>query len=359
MINKAGQKEPRGQRSRLLLCLILGLALFAASVSPPPAMASKSSRTTVTQAVMQEALPGLAMKQIPSPETLQTFTKETIGKLSAHAPFTEWKDAGTEVYPLGPGTRSWLVNVMNGGQRIGYLIISAADQGGYVLSEYGAGTSGLPYSMLELRQYLVQQGLIPSNSSGAIGVKALYAPMLPVWKITTENKTLYLNATVLETLPWSQSQAENVLNAAPEASAMLSSVPGQARTPQPALRSGGEDDPYADLLWLTVPGLKTLNGASLSALLQERGSLAFQSQGHNDTLGAPFMITGSQSWLKPGASRDQGSTEAAVVYAAAGPGGSRYLPLSALQKAGTFHKLPVPLPGGSTLGVVPASDSRQ
>ncbi|MFD2876995.1 hypothetical protein ACFTAO_15025 [Paenibacillus rhizoplanae] len=122
-------------------------------------------------------------------------------------------------------------------------------------------------------------------------------------KITTENKTLYLNATVLETLPWSQSQAENVLNAAPEASAMLSSVPGQARTPQPALRSGGEDDPYADLLWLTVPGLKTLNGASLSALLQERGSLAFQSQGHNDTLGAPFMITGSQSWLKPGASR--------------------------------------------------------
>ncbi|MEK4517008.1 hypothetical protein NSS64_17090 [Paenibacillus sp. FSL H8-0122] len=357
-MNITARQKGFRRRGRLLLCLILGLTLLAASASSPQALASQASRLSVTQAVTQEVLlPGLEMKPIPAPETLQAFTRQTISQLSADAPFKEWKDAGTEVYPLGPGTRSWLVNVMHSGQRIGYLIISAADQGGYLLSEYGAGTDGLPYSMTELRQYLVQQGLIPSNSSGAIGVTALYAPMLPVWKITTENRTLYLNATVLETLPWSQSQAEHILNAAPEASAMLSSGPGQARTPQPALRSGGEDDPYADLLWLTAPGLKTLNGASLSALLQERGSLAFQSPGHNDTLGAPFMITGSQSWLKPGASRDQGSTEAAVVYAAAGPGGIRYLPLSALQKAGTFHKLPVPLPGGATLGSAVLPDS--
>ena len=352
----ARQKSLR-RRACLLLCLILGLTLLAASASSPQALASQASRLSVTQAVTQEVLPGLEMKPIPAPDTLQAFTRQTISQLSADAPFKEWKDAGTEVYPLGPGTRSWLVNVMSSGQRIGYLIISAADQGGYLLSEYGAGTDGLPYSMTELRQYLVQQGLIPSNSSGAIRVTALYAPMLPVWKITTENRTLYLNAAVLETLPWSPSQADSILNTRLDGASALSSSPGQTRTPLPALRSGGEDDPYADLLWLTSPGLKTLNGASLSALLQERGSLAFQSSGHNDTLGAPFMITGSQSWLRPGASRDQGSTEAAVVYAAAGPGGIRYLPLSALQKAGTFHKLPVPLPGGAALGsaVLPGS----
>ncbi|NQX48008.1 hypothetical protein HQN87_22025 [Paenibacillus tritici] len=360
MINKAGQKEPRGQRSRLLLCLILGLALFAASASPPPAMASKSSRTTVTQAVMQEALPGLAMKQIPSPETLQTFTKETIGKLSAHAPFTEWKDAGTEVYPLGPGTRSWLVNVMNGGQRIGYLIISAADQGGYVLSEYGAGTSGLPYSMLELRQYLVQQGLISSDHSATIELTPLYAPLLPLWKLTAGNKTFYLNASVPELLPWSPGQADTILGAKPDSAAMLSSSgPDQARTPLPALLSGGEDDPYADLLWITAPELKSMNGASLTALLRERGSLAFQSSGHNEALGAPFMITGSQSWLKTTSAGDPADSEAAVVYAAAGPGGIRYLPLTALQKSGTFHKPPMPLRGGTTLGAASVPDSRQ
>lgn len=136
------QKSSR-RRGRLLLCLILGLTLLAASASSPQALASQASRTTVMQAVTQEVLPGLEMKPIPAPETLQAFTRQTISQLSADAPFKEWKDAGTEVYPLGPGTRSWLVNVMHSGQRIGYLIISAADQGGYLLSEYGAGTDGL------------------------------------------------------------------------------------------------------------------------------------------------------------------------------------------------------------------------
>ncbi|WP_405110855.1 hypothetical protein MHH28_01585 [Paenibacillus sp. FSL K6-1217] len=351
------QKGSFRRRGRLLLCLILGLSLLAASSASPQALASQAGRTTVTEAVTQEVLPVLEMKRIPAPETLQAFTRQTISQLSADAPFKEWKNAGTEVYPLGPGTRSWLVNVMNSGQRIGYLIISAADQGGYLLSEYGAGTDGLPYSMTELRQYLVQQGLIPSNHSGTIGLTALYAPLLPIWKITTENRTLYLNAAVLELLPWSQSQADSILNTPLDGASALSSGVGEARAPLPALRSGGEDDPYANLLWLNAPGLKTLNGASLAALLQERGSLAFQSPGHNDTLGAPFMITGSQSWLKPAASRDQGSTEAAVVYAAAGPGGIRYLPLSALQKAGTFHKPPVPLTGGTTLGSAPLPGS--
>ncbi|KAI7246480.1 hypothetical protein KC345_g12063, partial [Hortaea werneckii] len=188
---------------------------------------------------MQEILPGLVMKPAAATESLQDFTRLTISQLSADAPFKEWKNAGTEVYPLGPGTRSWLVNVMNGEQRIGYLIISATDNSGYVLSEYGAGTYGLPYSMSELRQYLVQEGLLTSNYSGTIGLSALYAPLLPVWKLTLENKTIYLNASVLQVLPWSLSQAKSILSGQLDASALVSSGQDQTRKPLPALLSGG------------------------------------------------------------------------------------------------------------------------
>lgn len=349
---KARQKGSLGRRGRLLVCLTLGLTLFAASASPPPALAATGSRTTVTQAVMQEILPALTMKQAPAPETLQDFTRITISQLSANAPFKEWKDAGTEVYPLGPGTHSWLVNVMHGEQRIGYLIISASDNSGYMLSEYGAGTYGLPYSMNELRQYLVQEGLLTSNYSGTLGLTALYAPLLPVWKLTLENKTIYLNASVLQVLPWSLSQANSILSGRLEATALVVSGQDQARRPSPALRGGGQDDPYADLLWLTAPELKSISEASLSALLTARGSLAFQAAGHNDALGAPFMITGCQSWLPAAtAPGSQDKSSQAIVYAAAGPGGKRYLPLAALQRSGTFHQPPLPLSGSTALGV--------
>lgn len=347
---KAKQKGPLGRRTRLLLCLTLGLTLFAASASPPPALASISSRATVTQAVLQEMLPGLVMTQAPASETLQDFTRLTISQLSADAPFKEWKNAGTEVYPLGPGTRSWLVNVMNGEQRIGYLIISAADGGKYLLSEYGAGTYGLPYSMSDLRQYLVQEGLLTSSYSGKIELTALYAPLLPVWKLTLAGKTLYLNASVLQVLPWSLSQANRILDSQLDAKALVVYTgSGQVRTPLPALLSGGQDDPYADLQWLTAPELKTISEVSLKTLLTSRGSLAFQSTGRNDALGAPFMITGCQSWL-PASAGSKAGAEPAVIYAAAGPGAKRYLPLTALQKYGTFHKPPLPLSGGTTVG---------
>lgn len=358
MKNNARQQKALRRLGRLLLCLVPALSLLAASTASPAVHASQAGRATVTQAVMQEALPALAMKQVPAPETLKAFTQQMIGQLSANAPFKEWKDAATEVYPLGPGTRSWLVNVMDGGQRIGYLIISAADNGSYLLSEYGAGTDGLPYSMNELHQYLVQQGLIPATSSGTIKLTALYTPLLPVWELTIGQKTVYLNASVLEVLPWSTAEAERVLSAPLDDGAALTSGADQLRAPLPALLGGGQDDPYADLLWLTAPALKNMNEASLTALLQKRGSLAFQSASRNDALGAPFMITGSQRWQKADAAGGSAAgNEAALIYAATGPGGLRFLPLDALQHAGTFHVPPAPLPGGAVLGSAPPPGS--
>lgn len=251
---KARQTDRFGRGVRLLLCLCLGLTLYSAGSAFPAELSATGTRVTVTQAVSQPSLPLLEMKWMASPESVQDFARLTISKLSADPPFTSWKNAGTEYYPLGPGTHSWLVNVMDGEQRIGYLIITAKDQGGYMLSEYGAGSYGLPYSLQDLRQFLAQQELIPSNLSGQLELTALYAPLLPLWKLTIDNKTLYINASVLQVLPWSISKAEDMLHVKSAAAGAISSLePGLA--PLPAYQTGGQDDPYADLLWLTAPPL--------------------------------------------------------------------------------------------------------
>lgn len=321
------------RQGRFLLLLGLGVAIAGASF--PTALAATGSRTSVVQAVSAD-LPVLEMKSVTSPVTVQEFSQQMIDKLAAEAPFSDWKDASPIYYPLGPGTHSWLVNVMNGQQRIGYMIISATDQGGYMLSEYGAGTSGLPFSLSELRQLLVQQGLISSSVSD-ITLTALYAPLLPVWKITIENKTIFINASVPQILPWSLSKAEAVLKGKLTAKNVVTSRDVYL-SPGSAYRSGGVDDPYADLLWLTVPKLPLVNADSFISLIPKGGSIAFQAAGRNDALGAPFMITGYQRWLlRSGNSTKENST----VYVASGHAGRRYLPLSALQDNGTLHKLNV------------------
>ncbi|MNB89375.1 hypothetical protein D3C75_364060 [compost metagenome] len=320
-----------------LLCLGLALLLITTAFAGAGEATAQGSRNTVSQAVTQVLQPDLTLKPQTSPKSLQQFTADNISKLSVSAPFTAWKNAKTEYYPLGPGTHSWLVNVLSGDQRIGYMIISATEDGGYSLSEYGAGTTGLPYSLTELRQYAVQEALIPSSYSGNAELIALYAPMLPVWKLTLDKQTYYINAVTLELLPWNPVKADSAMKAAfPAAGAVTSK--DNSWTPLSACFSGGTDDPYKDISWLASSRLKAVDSGNVAALLGSGRALAFQSPGANDTTGAPFMITGYQSWHNSAGENSKNSRT--VIYAASGPKGLRYLPFALLQQTGTLHKLP-------------------
>lgn len=329
-----GRKLRLVSQGRFLLLVCLGLV--AASSSFPTELLATGNKVSVSQSALQDKLPALEMKSVPSPNTVQEFADLTLHKLAAEAPFTEWKDASLEYYPLGPGTHSWLVNVMNGEQRIGYLIVSATETGGYMLSEYGAGTYGLPYSLIDLRQLLVQKGLITSSFSGTIELNALYAPLLPVWKISIDDKTYYVNASVPTLLPWSLSEAESVLQGKLTDTNLVTSLNSNV-SPLAAYNSGGSDDPYEDIMWLTSPKLTTVSIDNIALMIHSQTSIAYQAAGRNDTVGAPFMVTGYQSWLPDSGTKD--TTNSATIYAASGPEGKRYLPLSALQELGTLHKL--------------------
>ncbi|MFD1776264.1 hypothetical protein [Paenibacillus rhizophilus] len=279
------------------------------------------------------------------PDSLKAFVREAVDKLAVDAPFKEWKTAEQSIYPLGPGTHGWLVNLLSGDKRIGYMIITASDNGGYTLSEYGAGSDeSLPYSVTELRLFLAQKGLIHSSDE-LIEQIPLYAPLLPYWKVTLNSQTLnsqtlngqtlYVNAIVPEILPWDKSKAEAVAGSAEADQHYGLTAYGSLTdfTAKPMFQTGHTGDPYDNLLWLTSPKLAPLAAGEFAELLHRHPGLVFRSNdGANDTLSAPLMISGYQLWSRPEASG--GGT---IAYAALGIGGRRFLPLDALQQSGKFQ----------------------
>lgn len=324
------------------LALILAAAVTGFPFGPPAAdaPAAQSLRLTDTAAAEAAGSADSALSPLPKrqdiaiPDSLKTFVHEAVDKLSDEAPFKEWKTAKPSIHPLGPGTHGWLVNLISGDKRIGYMIITASDNGGYTLSEYGADTEGLPYSVTELRLFLAQQGLIHSLFE-IIEPVPLYAPLLPYWKVTVNGQTLYVNAIVPEILPWDDSKAEAVARSAQAAgrygltaSGLLSEI-----TAGPMFQTGHTGNPYDNLLWLTSPKLAPLEAHEFVQLLQLQPGLVFRSNaGANDILGAPLMITGYQLWTSSAASGGE-----TVAYAASGIGGRRFLPLDALQQSGKFQ----------------------
>ncbi|AIQ12455.1 hypothetical protein [Paenibacillus durus] len=323
------------------LALILTAAVSGFPFSPPAAdaPAAKSLGLTHTAAAEAARSADSALSPLPKrqnltvPDSLEAFVREAADKLADEAPFKEWKTAKLSIHPLGPGTHGWLVNLISGDKRIGYMIITASDNGGYTLSEYGADTEGLPYSVTELRLFLAQQGLIHSIFDNFESVP-LYAPLLPYWKVTVNGQTLYVNAVVPEILPWDVSKADAVARSSQTerrygltASGSLSEI-----TAGPMFQTGHTGNPYDNLLWLTSPKLAPLAAGEFVQLLQQQQGLVFRSNaGANDILGAPLMITGYQLWTSSTAAGGP------VPYAATDIGSRRFLPLDALQASGKFQ----------------------
>ncbi|KGE16530.1 hypothetical protein [Paenibacillus wynnii] len=332
MKRKDRWRNSAGKKACFFLLISIGLA--TASFSFPVPLAATGNSVTA----YKNATPDLNMTTAPAPGTLKDFVQLHIDKLAEEATFKDWKGAQSEYYPLGPGTHSWLVNVMKGKQRIGYLIITAKNEGGYMLSEYGAGYEGLPYSLKELRQLLVQEGLITSTTSGNLTLTPLYAPLLPLWEVSISGKKLFINAAVPEVLPWNSSKAEALLKKA--VTAANHGLTGESNlSPREVYQTNQSSDPYDNLLWLTNPKLPMTSDNDFSALLKRKGNLVFQSAGQNESVGAPLMITGYQIWTAEPQTEGSGTGSINKLYTAIGPQGRRFVPLSLLQQYGTLHQV--------------------
>lgn len=278
------------------------------------------------------------------PGSLTDFAEETVAQLSAHAPFTTWDEATLEFTPLGPGTHGWLVTLSDEGLPQGYMIISAGEDGRYILSEYGIGST-LPYSQAPLKERLAADGLVKAGGAlpqGSI-VRKLY-DVSPVWQVQLPGKKpVYFNALNSEALPDAPQQTHSttkLVSVSLPATAkglVTSSTSNHWFAGTPSIATSGSMDPYDNLLWLTTENLTARSSADLRNLLQEHSTLIFKSKKENTAYGAPFNLTGWHRW-------SSGNKEnPAALYVSVPLRNTdtlRFLPASRLIGQGQFYAQP-------------------
>ena len=278
------------------------------------------------------------------PESLTDFAEETVAQLSAHAPFTTWDEATLEFTPLGPGMHGWLVTISDDGLPQGYMIISAGEDGGYILSEYGIGST-LPYSQAPLKERLAAEGLVKAGGALPQGstVRKLY-DVSPVWQVQLPGKKpVYFNALNSEALPDEPQQTHSttkLVSVSLPATAkglVTSSKSNHWFAGTPSIATGDSVDPYDNLLWLTTGNLTARSSADLRNLLKEHSTLIFKSAKGNAAYGAPFNLTGWHRW----SSENQENPAALYVSVPLRNTDTlRFLPASRLVGQGQFYAQP-------------------
>lgn len=338
---------------RILSVTIIATTLLGLGILSSPASAAKAEEAILPLSAgsMAPSITPLALDQPQSgsvqsseaarvPDSVMNFAEDTVDQLSVHAPFTTWDEAELAFTPLGPGTHGWLVTIEENGLPQGYMIISASEDGGYVLSEYGIGPT-LPFSQAPLNERLAAEGLLKGGTTLPAGsiVRKLY-DVSPVWQVELPGKKpVYFSALNSEPLPdqppLARTSATPVSISPLAQEAVVSSTgAGTWKSAAPSTSAGGEQDPYDNLLWLASSPLEAKNSTELLYLLEERSSLIFRSAAHNAAFGSPFQLNGWQSW-------SIGNNEkSCAVYVSVPMRNSdtlRYLPASWLLEQGVFY----------------------
>ncbi|MDF2669922.1 MAG: hypothetical protein K0R67_2228 [Paenibacillus sp.] len=316
--------------------LILGTALYAGlsslqSRGKPLAVYGEASSATVTAPV-------------PSPQYLIAVPAQDIDEqiqrwidsLSVQKGFEAWKKAKWTRYPLGPGSHGWIVILQTSEQEeLGYLVVSATQDGQLALTEYGAGASPL-FSMTTLYRTLMQQELIADSytfeqfiTSPPMDIQRLYySPLHAVWHIAADagrqSVDYFLDAKTGEQLPlkdtsfsrWNTSEASGD-------SIVMTNLSGPSDLLQEVERPGF--DPFHNTYWLQGKPLAIADLNQLHTALQQQDNIVYAAKLYNKQVLAPFAVIGYTLW--------SGSTQPFVRLEQEG---SRYIPLQELLENGFF-----------------------
>lgn len=266
--------------------------------------------------------------------------KGFLASIAKEAGFEAWAQADWQIYPLGPGTHSWVVLLHSGSTELGYLIISATEEGGLRLMEYGQGTSPL-FSMNTLYHSLVQRELILDSLSldafaaqPPVQLKRWYIPpMQAVWEVQTGGDPLYLDAKTGQELPdiaqWLAAQAE--ADDQPFAQEQPFVATDAAGQPQPGVLdeawTGGEPfDPFIQPVWLTGQPLEKVSFQQWKALLLQPDTLiTYLGKWYGDMALYPLPVSGYHLWSNGG------------PFIQLEHDGSRYVPFADAESLGAFY----------------------
>lgn len=282
-----------------------------------------------------------------APDAVQQFAREQAIILSTEHEGNHWDNAQLDFYPLGPGTRSWLVYANIGELPVGYMIISANDQGQLQLGEYGKGEQR-PYNISLLNHALERQQLdLKELISEGGRLQLRYAPpLLAYWKVERpKDDAIYIDATNGDTLPAGvlkafdtdsrqgtkqmkpiRSISVQAVVMTPEDSPQVSSLSVDSMDLQPLF------DPADNLLWITSRALSISGVKTLNQQWKEHKKIVFSADQQNVLYGGPLPVSGYEIW------RDNRGT---VQYQYVAVGGNtsvrRFVPLQTLLRDGNFY----------------------
>lgn len=244
-----------------------------------------------------------------------------VAEIAKQPSFEAWKNAKFEVTPLGPGTHSWLAIVQGSKGAVGYLVIQALEEGGFVLGEYGLGS--YLYNETTLLQSMKQLELIPSKSKSEI----LYVhPLLAVWGINSE---WYTDAMSGESLPLDK----KVWSEAITAEKKLASIGLSSGIKLMSSVSNPSFGPYATLPWVIDKPLQvssTNHYKAVSSVLDAKKQLRYTAERYNGQMLYVWSVTGYHNW---------GDGTAFVALETNELGESRrYIPLQLLTELGQFYR---------------------
>lgn len=253
--------------------------------------------TSLTQAQVKE--PSKAATTVATDLTSTSSFGTTISQwqstLAKSAGFEDWQQARWNSYPLGPGTHGWVIILTNQGQEVGYMIVHAAENGGFRLTEYGTGTSPL-FSLATLYRSLIQQELIPFTTlyddfvqNETIIEDRLYMDTLTsVWKIALDDETYYLDAKSGEVLPLTEDPTPRMTDSL----VLETDVSEEAESLiRPAF------DPYERLPWIEGTPLPVTSLPELQVALEQQGNLTYVTELYDGQVTMPLAVLGYQQWV--------------------------------------------------------------
>ncbi|MFC9707806.1 hypothetical protein ACFTRD_06580 [Paenibacillus sp. NPDC056933] len=322
-----------------LLCVITLLPLLQAEGAGIQDASESMQPLTIAQST------AVLHSDIMAPDTVQQFAHEQALILGSEATGKRWKQAELNFYPLGPGTRSWLVYADVEGSPVGYMIISENDQGQLQLSEYGQGGQR-PYSSSLLNQVLDRHQLTLQELSTEGGeLQWCYAPpLLAYWKVDRPHAAaIYIDATNGDTLPEGVLKELDVDSQNTKRPHSMTTMSGQTTvipsvSPQGSLRSVDSMylqpmfNPADNLLWITSKAVSITGVKSLNEQWKDYKAIVFSANHQNVFYGGPLPVSGYQIWRN-----DRGT--ALLQYVAIGGHTSvrRFVPLQTLIRDGHFY----------------------
>jgi len=140
-------------KEKVVYALIILLALMIFTLVPIPTLGAplpaKGSE------VLKEAPASLLDKQIE--EWIQSMAKQG-------GSYRDFSSADWTREPIGAGMHGWIVILEKDGKEIGYLVVGAKPDGGYVLTEFGTGAYPL-FSLHTLYRSLQLAELLPAKQT--------------------------------------------------------------------------------------------------------------------------------------------------------------------------------------------------